>query len=117
MVRPGDGDEVRHLGDFAVRQSAERVTYLLNTLHGTKHLIVGNNDDAMVTGCPAGTAFSNMQKLPSMEGQAAKFVGTDLSEATITAHFSFDDTWSTFLGRPHDGGDGEPVHGTAAYRV
>ena len=26
-----------------------------------------------------------------MEGQAAKFVGTDLSEATITAHFSFDD--------------------------
>ena len=51
VVRPGDGGEVRHLGDFAVRQSAERVTYLLNTLHGTKHLIVGNNDDAMVTGC------------------------------------------------------------------
>ena len=66
-VSPGDADEVWHLGDFAVRQSTERVAYLLNTLHGTKHLIVGNNDDAMVTGCPAGTASSNMQKLPSME--------------------------------------------------
>ena len=49
VVSPGD--EVWHLGDFAVRQSMERVTYLLATLHGRKHLIVGNNDDAVVTGC------------------------------------------------------------------
>ena len=51
VVSPGDGDEVWHLGDFAVRQSTERVAYLLAKLHGTKHLIVGNNDDAVVTGC------------------------------------------------------------------
>jgi calcineurin-like phosphoesterase family protein len=51
VVGPWDGDEIWHLGDFAVRQSAERVAYLLNTLHGTKHLIAGNNDDAVVTGC------------------------------------------------------------------
>jgi calcineurin-like phosphoesterase family protein len=51
VVRPGDADEVWHLGDFAVRQSAERVAYLLATPHGRKHLIVGNNDDAQVTNC------------------------------------------------------------------
>ena len=44
-------DEVWHLGDFAVRQSAERVADLLATLHGTKHLVVGNNDATAVTGC------------------------------------------------------------------
>ena len=43
-------DEVWHLGDFAVRQSAQRVASLLRVLHGQKHLIVGNNDDAAVTG-------------------------------------------------------------------
>jgi calcineurin-like phosphoesterase family protein len=51
VVGPGVGDEVWHLGDFAVRQSAERVARLLASLHGRKHLIVGNNDDAVVTGC------------------------------------------------------------------
>ena len=45
------GDEVWHLGDFAVRQSPERVTFLLEKLHGRKHLVVGNNDDSAVTGC------------------------------------------------------------------
>jgi calcineurin-like phosphoesterase family protein len=45
------GDEVWHLGDFAVRQSPERVIYLLRVLHGQKHLIAGNNDDSVVTGC------------------------------------------------------------------
>lgn len=44
-------DEVWHLGDFAVRQTPERVASLLTALHGRKHLIVGNNDDAGVTGC------------------------------------------------------------------
>jgi calcineurin-like phosphoesterase family protein len=45
------GDEVWHLGDFAVRQSAERIGLLLGVLNGQKHLVVGNNDDAAVTGC------------------------------------------------------------------
>jgi calcineurin-like phosphoesterase family protein len=44
-------DELWHLGDFAVRQSAERVASLLRVLHGQKHLITGNNDDAAVTNC------------------------------------------------------------------
>jgi calcineurin-like phosphoesterase family protein len=49
VVAPGD--ELWHLGDFAVRQSAERVASLLKMLHGQKHLIVGNNDDLPVTEC------------------------------------------------------------------
>jgi calcineurin-like phosphoesterase family protein len=44
-------DEVWHLGDFCVRQSAERVASLLMVLNGRKHLITGNNDDATVTDC------------------------------------------------------------------
>jgi calcineurin-like phosphoesterase family protein len=47
------GDEVWHLGDFAVRQSPERIASLLRALHGEKHLLVGNNDDSGVTGCVA----------------------------------------------------------------
>ena len=43
-------DEVWHLGDFAVRQSAARMGELLETLAGTKHLLVGNNDGPATTG-------------------------------------------------------------------
>ena len=50
VVSQGDGDEVWHLGDFAVRQSTERVACLLDKLHGRKHLIAGNNDNDAVTG-------------------------------------------------------------------
>jgi calcineurin-like phosphoesterase family protein len=46
-----NNDEVWHLGDFAVRQSAERVASLLMVLNGRKHLVAGNNDDAAVTNC------------------------------------------------------------------
>ncbi len=51
VVSPGDGDDVWHLGDFAIRQSVQRVAHLLQTLHGRKHLIVGNNDGPAVTDC------------------------------------------------------------------
>ena len=37
-------DTVWHLGDFALGPSDERVADILATLHGTKHLITGNND-------------------------------------------------------------------------
>ena len=37
--------------DFAIRQRPERVASLLKALHGRKHLITGNNDDAAVKGC------------------------------------------------------------------
>jgi calcineurin-like phosphoesterase family protein len=47
----GPGDEVWHLGDFAVRQSPERVALLLRALHGRKHLVTGNNDNEAVVGC------------------------------------------------------------------
>ncbi len=49
-VRPED--TVWHLGDFAVRATTARVADLLGSLHGTKHLITGNNDGAATTGCP-----------------------------------------------------------------
>jgi calcineurin-like phosphoesterase family protein len=44
-------DEVWHLGDFSVRQSIERIKFLLRAFNGHKHLLVGNNDDAAVTEC------------------------------------------------------------------
>jgi calcineurin-like phosphoesterase family protein len=40
----GREDEVWHLGDFAIRQSAERMAGILHRLAGTKHLVRGNND-------------------------------------------------------------------------
>ena len=43
-------DGVWHLGDFAVRQSTARMGELLETLAGTKHLLVGNNDGPATTG-------------------------------------------------------------------
>jgi calcineurin-like phosphoesterase family protein len=39
-------DEVWHLGDFAVKPTQARVEALLAVLHGTKHLVAGNNDIA-----------------------------------------------------------------------
>lgn len=44
-------DDLWHLGDFAVRQSPGRIDDLLSILHGRKHLVTGNNDNAAVTGC------------------------------------------------------------------
>ena len=46
VVEPGD--EVFHLGDFAVRHADP--AGLLIRLHGTKHLLTGNNDPPTVTG-------------------------------------------------------------------
>ena len=37
-------DDVWHLGDFAVRQTPERMAALLSQLRGRKHLVTGNND-------------------------------------------------------------------------
>ncbi|MBB3997104.1 metallophosphoesterase family protein [Aureimonas pseudogalii] len=41
----GEGDEVWHLGDFAKGTAASKRERLA-ALHGTKHLVIGNNDDA-----------------------------------------------------------------------
>src|SRR5262249_44272183 len=40
----GPADEVWHLGDFALGRSAAAMSALLDRLHGTKHLVAGNND-------------------------------------------------------------------------
>lgn len=49
-------DEVWHLGDFAIRQSAEAVAGWLTRLNGEKHLVAGNNDPAATTGCAQWTS-------------------------------------------------------------
>jgi calcineurin-like phosphoesterase family protein len=59
----GFSDEIWHLGDFAVRQSPQRVRCLLNVLHGRKHLVVGNNDDGAVTGCPGWTSVQTYAEI------------------------------------------------------
>jgi calcineurin-like phosphoesterase family protein len=41
-------DRVWHLGDFGVRLGLTRAADLLGHLNGTKHLVAGNNDNAMV---------------------------------------------------------------------
>jgi calcineurin-like phosphoesterase family protein len=69
VVEPDD--VVWHLGDFAVRQSAERVGYLLDMLHGRKHLIVGNNDDGSVAGCPG---WQSVQTYAEMVVDGVKLV-------------------------------------------
>src|SRR5947209_20523059 len=48
----GPGDEVWHLGDFAIGQTPARMADLLGRLHGTKHLIAGNNDPPATTSLP-----------------------------------------------------------------
>jgi calcineurin-like phosphoesterase family protein len=58
-ARVGPEDEVWHLGDFAVRQKPERVAALLGALHGRKHLVVGNNDDAAVVECGGWTSVAS----------------------------------------------------------
>jgi calcineurin-like phosphoesterase family protein len=45
----GPGDEVWHLGDFAIRQPRIVVAELLARLHGRKHLLTGNNDPPATT--------------------------------------------------------------------
>ena len=54
----GPDDEVWHLGDFARTGSAEKVDALLCQLHGRKHLIIGNNDNA---GTVAASGWSSTQ--------------------------------------------------------
>ncbi len=48
--RVGPDDEIWHLGDFAIRQPAAVVAELLGRLHGSKHLVAGNNDPPAATG-------------------------------------------------------------------
>ena len=59
----GEDDEVWHLGDFAVRYSADRTSALLRRLNGRKHLIVGNNDPATTTEAPEWASVQHYREL------------------------------------------------------
>lgn len=58
----GPGDEVWHLGDVA-RGTPEMRHRLLERLHGTKHLIVGNNDDEAMRADPNWASVSAYAEL------------------------------------------------------
>jgi calcineurin-like phosphoesterase family protein len=64
-------DEVWHLGDFAVRQSAERMGELLAALPGTKHLIVGNNDGPATAGL---TQWASVQHYAELELDGTRLI-------------------------------------------
>jgi len=49
-VQPGD--DVWHLGDFALRTPAPAAAALLRSLHGRKHLVTGNNDPPDIVALP-----------------------------------------------------------------
>ncbi|WP_237902954.1 hypothetical protein [Azospirillum brasilense] len=48
----GPDDEVWHLGDFALHRKPDAMAALLERLHGTKHLITGNNDGPATLALP-----------------------------------------------------------------
>ena len=56
-------DTVWHLGDFAVRVPAARAAALLDGLHGTKHLIAGNNDPPGVRTLPGWVSVGDYAEL------------------------------------------------------
>lgn len=74
----GPGDTVWHLGDFAVRHPDPGA--VLARLHGTKHLVTGNNDPAAVSNLSGWTSVA-----PYME---LNVDGTDI----VLCHYAFR-TW------------------------
>jgi calcineurin-like phosphoesterase family protein len=48
----GPGDDIWHLGDFALRTSATEAAALLEALSGRKHLVTGNNDPPGIVALP-----------------------------------------------------------------
>ncbi|MFW5834317.1 MAG: metallophosphoesterase [Pseudomonadota bacterium] len=56
-------DTVWHLGDFAIRPTAERVAALLAVLNGTKYLVPGNNDPAVTLEAPGWAGISPLVEL------------------------------------------------------
>jgi calcineurin-like phosphoesterase family protein len=67
----GPGDEVWHLGDFALRTSADQMSALLDRLHGRKHLITGNNDGAETIARPQ---WSSVQAYVEIEVEGTRLV-------------------------------------------
>ncbi len=67
----GAGDEVWHLGDFAIRQPEGVVAGLLARLNGRKHLVTGNNDPAATTGQ---SAWASVQPYAEIEVEGVSLV-------------------------------------------
>jgi calcineurin-like phosphoesterase family protein len=67
----GPDDDVWHLGDFALRTSAEAAAALLRRLNGRKHLIAGNNDPPEIAGLPG---WSSVQAYAEVTADAHRLV-------------------------------------------
>jgi calcineurin-like phosphoesterase family protein len=67
----GADDFVFHLGDFAYKCDAERLTRIFKRLNGRKHLILGNHDDekAATLGWAAPPTHRMLVQVGSGEGQ------------------------------------------------
>lgn len=59
----GAGDEVWHLGDFALGPSPTRIAELLAALNGKKHLIVGNNDCEATLAAPGWVSIGHYEEM------------------------------------------------------
>ncbi|WP_286159165.1 metallophosphoesterase family protein [Methylobacterium sp. Leaf456] len=59
----GPDDEVWHLGDFALGPPPERVAEILASLHGRKHLIVGNNDGPATLAAPGWASVAHYAEI------------------------------------------------------
>ena len=64
----GPDDEVWHLGDVAVGAKPGEVAAILARLHGTKHLVRGNNDDDTVTSLNAWSSVHDLIRA-TVDGQ------------------------------------------------
>jgi calcineurin-like phosphoesterase family protein len=65
----GAADEVWLLGDFALGPGVARAGALLAALHGTKHLVAGNNDPPAVRALPGWASVADYAEL-SLDGSA-----------------------------------------------
>jgi calcineurin-like phosphoesterase family protein len=67
----GPGDDVWHLGDFALRTPVAAASDLLRSLNGRKHLVAGNNDPPGITGL---TEWSSVQSYAEMTLEGHRLV-------------------------------------------
>jgi calcineurin-like phosphoesterase family protein len=56
-------DEVWHLGDFSLGLAENRMLNILENLHGTKHLIIGNNDGPTTITAPHWASIQHYREL------------------------------------------------------
>lgn len=65
------GDDVWHLGDFAIRRTEAEMAALLQALPGRKHLVAGNNDGPVTREL---SGWSSVQDYAEIECDGAKLV-------------------------------------------